>query len=207
MRTLYLLIFSIGCIQMGLSNYDLASASKDSLNILFIGNSLTYTNNLPQLVEQECQRRNMVISSEMVALPNYALLDHWRDGQIQKMIRKGKFDYVFIQQGPSSQAWGREVLLEYGKKIRKLCDKHDSELIYLMVWASRTYYHTFDGVIKNHEDAARINGALVCPVGKVWKSHFDATEDFSYYGADGFHPSMEGSLKAAELIVDCLGEL
>ena len=30
---------------------------------------------------------------------------------------RGLFDFVVVQQGPSSQAWGREVLIEYGEKI------------------------------------------------------------------------------------------
>ena len=199
------------CISMIICSSVDAQSSRDSLSetikILYIGNSLTYTNDLPGLVEEEGAMHNMNISSEVVAAPNYALIDHWNDGQIQKKIRKGQFDYVFIQQGPSSQSWGREVLIEYGAKLKKLCDKHKADLVYLMVWASRRYYHTFDGVIKNHEDAARINDALVCPVGKEWKAYFDQTNDYSYYGSDGFHPSKEGSKKAAEIIVSFLLEL
>jgi lysophospholipase L1-like esterase len=73
-----------------------------------------------------------------------------------------------------------------------------------MVWPSRQYYNTFDAVIKNHEDAAAMSNALLAPVGLVWKTHFDSTQDFSYYGADNFHPSLKGSQVAAEDIVESL---
>ena len=68
-----------------------------------------------------------------------------------------------------------------------------------MVWPSLKYYQTFDGVIKNHQDAASINNAILCPVGQVWKEYFDTTNSFDYYGPDGFHPSMKGSQVAADV--------
>ncbi|WP_420582325.1 SGNH/GDSL hydrolase family protein [Reichenbachiella sp.] len=173
-------------------------------NILFIGNSLTYTNDLPGLVRQLGKVNGADIGVKSVTRGNYALIDHWNDGVIQKEIAAGQFDFVVVQQGPSSQAFGREVLIEYGKLINDLCEKHGAKMAYYMVWPSQTYYHTFDGVIKNHEDAAAINKALLCPVGRVWKQHFDATGDYSYYGGDGFHPSLKGSQVAAEVIVESL---
>ncbi|MEP3390526.1 MAG: SGNH/GDSL hydrolase family protein [Reichenbachiella sp.] len=173
-------------------------------NILFIGNSLTYSNDLPGLVRNLGEKNGLEIGVKSVVKGNYALIDHWNDGVIQQEIATAQYDFVVVQQGPSSQAFGREVLIEYGKKIKELCDEYGGELAYYMVWPSRTYYHTFDGVIKNHEDAASLNEALLCPVGRVWKKHFDDTNDFSYYGSDGFHPSLKGSQVAADVIYNTL---
>ncbi|WP_456460483.1 SGNH/GDSL hydrolase family protein [Reichenbachiella sp.] len=173
-------------------------------NILFIGNSLTYSNDLPGLVRNLGEENGLEIGVKSVVKGNYALIDHWNDGVIQQEIATAQYDFVVVQQGPSSRAFGREVLIEYGKKIKELCDEYGGELAYYMVWPSRTYYHTFDGVIKNHEDAASLNEALLCPVGRVWKKHFDDTNDFSYYGSDGFHPSLKGSQVAADVIYNTL---
>ena len=46
------------------------------IKILFIGNSLTYTNNLPELVEKLGEKSNVKIKTQMLAKPNYALEDH-----------------------------------------------------------------------------------------------------------------------------------
>ncbi len=182
-----------------------ASHESGDFSILFVGNSLTYSNSLPQLVVERAKEANdLVINAHTIAYGNYAIIDHWNDGNVQKEIASGQYDYVIIQQGPSSQAYGRQVLIEYGAKFKELCESHNTELVYYMVWPSRQYYHTFDGVIKNHEDAATMNNALLAPVGQVWKRHFDNTEDFSYYGSDGFHPSLKGSQVAAEVIVNTL---
>lgn len=180
--------------------------SNNAVNILFIGNSLTYTNNLPQLVKTIAKQRGITIKTKLIAYPNYAILDHWNDGLVQKEIASKKYNYVIIQQGPSSQAFGKSILLDYGKKYSSLCKESDSKLCYFMVWPSRTYYNTFDKVIENHKEAALLNNAVLLPVGELWKTRFDTTNNFDYYSSDGFHPSQLGSQVAAEIIFKYLFE-
>lgn len=173
-------------------------------NILFIGNSLTYTNNLPQLVKKYAKLNSISIKTKMIAFPNYAIEDHWNNGKTQKLISNKKFDYVIIQQGPSSQHEGRKMLIEYGKKYSDLCKLNNTQLCYFMVWPSLNYFHSFDKVIKNHKDAATINNSVLLPVGAKWKEYFDSTNNYEYYSSDGFHPSIKGSKIAAKLIVEYL---
>ncbi|SNT29378.1 Lysophospholipase L1 [Ekhidna lutea] len=180
------------------------SALAQKSRILFVGNSLTYTNNLPELVKNEARKKGFKVQTTMIAYPNYALIDHLDDGEVQKRIRSGKFDYVIVQQGPSSQSEGREMLLDAGRKFQMLCQQNETELVFFMVWPSLTNYHTFEGVIKNHRDAAIENEALLCPVGEAWKDYFERTDDSTLYGLDGFHPSRKGSRLAAEVIVKTL---
>ncbi|NNJ89574.1 MAG: SGNH/GDSL hydrolase family protein [Eudoraea sp.] len=177
---------------------------RPKISVLFIGNSLTASNDLPQLVENTAKQKGVVIKTKMIAFPNYAIMDHWNDGKIQKEIERNHYDFVILQQGPSSQQDGREILIKFGKLYSDLCKDNDSKLVYFMVWPSLRYYHTFKDVIKNHKDAASINDAILCPVGEVWKKHFDATQNFDYYSSDGFHPSEKGSRKAADIIVEYL---
>ncbi|MBO0324156.1 SGNH/GDSL hydrolase family protein [Muricauda sp. CAU 1633] len=176
----------------------------ETLKVLFVGNSLTYTNDLPKMVKEEAAYQQINLKTEMLALPNYAIIDHWNDGNVQERISNNNYDFVIIQQGPSSQPYGREVLIEYGEKFKTLCDQNGSELVFFMVWPSRTYYHTFNGVITNYKDAASINKSLLAPVGEFWKQYFTDTGDFSYYGPDNFHPSPKGSHAAAKIIAETI---
>jgi hypothetical protein len=172
--------------------------------LLFVGNSLTYTHDLPRLVETAATVRGMHIETTMLAKPGYAIVDHWADGVVQGLISSGNYDFVIIQQGPSSQQDGYQMLVNAGRQYSDLAQAHGAKLAYFMVWPSRQYYHTFAGVIANYTAGAQANDAILCPVGQVWKDHFDATGDFSYYGADNFHPSRQGSQVAAEVILDSL---
>ncbi len=173
-------------------------------HILFVGNSLTYNNDLPKLVAQYGASKGKQIVTQTLAHGGYALEDHWNDGELQQLITKGSFDFVVVQQGPSSQAEGREMLFDYGERISALCEVRGAKLAFFMVWPAKINYHTFDGVIKNYTDAAERSGSLLCPVGTIWKDHFDSTNDFSYYGPDQFHPSLEGSKVAAQIIYETL---
>ncbi|GAA4280456.1 SGNH/GDSL hydrolase family protein [Gaetbulibacter aestuarii] len=180
------------------------NSSKKVYHVLFVGNSLTYINNLPELVKNQAALRGISVDYTLLAFPDYAIIDHWKDGKVQKLISSQNFDFVIIQQGPSSQNEGREMLLNDGQKYSELCQLNHAKLCYFMVWPALTYYHTFNKVIGNYSDAAKKNHALLLPVGKVWKTHFDDTSNFDYYGSDGFHPSLKGSQVAAKIIVENL---
>lgn len=183
-----------------------ANCTHKSYHILFIGNSLTMTNDLPTLVEAYAQDKGIDLKSTMLAKANYAIVDHWADADVQREIESNSYDFVVLQQGPSSQSDGYEMLVNDGKAFANLCAKYNSQLAYFMVWPASYHLHTFDGVIANYTAGAKANEAILCPVGKAWKAYIDRTNDLSYYGADGFHPSMKGSQVAAAIIVESLFE-
>lgn len=201
----HLIIILYLCFSATLSaNEWLPGTKEPNIKILFIGNSLTYTNNLPKLVKAHAKTKGIKIKTRMVALPNYALEDHWNDGNIQQLIATGKYDYVVVQQGPSSQQEGRDMLIDYGKKYAALCNKYHARLAYFMVWPSLQYLHTQDAVIQNYQDAATTNNAIILPVGFAWQKHYTSSNNYDYYGPDGFHPSLKGSKAAATTIVSRL---
>ena len=188
---------------------DEAVAQKDissthTVKILLVGNSLSYTNNLPELLLHEGVSKNVQLAVDLLAKPNYSLEDHWNEAKLQKLIASGEYNYVVVQQGPSSQADGLKMLLNYGRKIVKLCERKGVQLVFLMVWPSLNNYHTFDGVINNYTVAAKETNAILCPVGKEWKAHFDATNDFSFLGPDGFYPSAKGTQSIAQIMMKAL---
>ena len=166
-------------------------------SVLFIGNSLTYTNDLPDIVEKLAKSFDIKLRSESRCFPNYALEDHWRDGKVQQLIATGDFDLVIFQQGPSSQPPGREMLLNYGGKLSDWCRQHHAQPAFFMVWPSLYYYQTFDGLMANYREAATRSKALLLPVGSVWKAYRERNVEARLYGPDGFHPAPKGSFLAA----------
>ncbi len=212
MRSCYgklrIVVLLLGCMVVSAAFLPVKRLSYATIpkRILFVGNSLTYTNDLPALVVAVAAKKGIAVETGMLAYPNYALPDHWEGGKLQQMLASGHFDFVVVQQGPSSQEEGRQMLMEYGKKIKALCDQHQSKLAFYMVWPAFSNYQMFDGVIKNYSDVASATNSILCPVGKVWKAHIDSSRDPSYYGPDMFHPSQKGSEVAAEVICRSLFE-
>jgi hypothetical protein len=165
----------------------LNTLTDDATNVLFIGNSLTYVNQLPTIVKGLANERGINMGTQMEAKANYALEDHWVDGCIQQLIESRKFDFVIVQQGPSSQEDGRVMLLEYGAKLKSLCDANDAKLAFFMVWPAKANYANFAGVIQNYTHAAEQTKSLLIPVGKYWKAQCDKG-DFSYMDQTIFIP-------------------
>ena len=178
--------------------------TKKEVSILFVGNSLTYVNNLPEKVKKIAKEKGKNIKTVMLALPDYALVDHLAEGKVQQMIATEGFTHVVVQQGPSSQAEGRKLLLDGAAEFKKICAANNAKLAFYMVWPAYQNYHHFAGVIKNYTDAATATNAILCPVGTEWKKYIDRTGDISYYGSDQFHPSEKGTQIAAEIIYNSL---
>src|SRR5690349_2408055 len=90
-------------------------ANRDGRPILFVGNSLTYFNDLPLIVEALAdsvpgltpdQRLNVA----MVAFPDFALIDHWSEGTAVKALDTKKWNTVVLQQGSSALEDSRVLL-------------------------------------------------------------------------------------------------
>ena len=166
-------------------------------NILFVGNSLSYSNNMPKILECIGQEYDLNIKTKCLCKPNYAIIDHLNEGELQKILNTKPYNYIIIQQGPSSQEQGRRMLIEDGAKVNELAKKHNAKLGYYMVWPSKYYYHTFEKVIANYTEGAKTNKALLFPVGRIWKAYENRGGYTLLYDSDNFHPSKAGSFLAA----------
>lgn len=193
LRSLLLLfILSIGCTKA-----DEVASKKSTLKILFVGNSLTYTNDLPQLVQEMGKHDSVSIEYTTFLFPNYSLEDHWNEGKVQKAIETGRYDFVVAQQGPSALPESQVLLLEYTRRLAEVCKKNNALMAIYMVWPSSNRFLDLDNVIYSYTQAAKQTQSLLCPAGLAWKYAWQSTPSLPLYGNDNFHPSMTGSLLAA----------
>lgn len=192
-----LLFWAVSCAP-DLSPQD--TSPRADASYLFVGNSLSYANDMPAMLVEIAAAYDMQIKADCLCKPNYAIVDHYNEAELMVLLATKDYDQVILQQGPSSQAFGRSILLEYGPKISKLAADYETETAFYMVWPSKAYYGTFQGVIDNYSEAARVSEADLFPVGQVWKDYIAATGDESIYSFDDFHPSPKGSFLAAWVI-------
>jgi len=66
--------------------------------VLLVGNSLTYTNNLPALLRAVGASQGTTITTETYAAPGGTLSERWRDGKAADALRTRKFDAVVLQE-------------------------------------------------------------------------------------------------------------
>lgn len=176
--------------------FDLPAQTK----ILFVGNSLTYTNDLPALLVKLGEQDGVMIKTEMIAFPNYALEDHWNESNVSNALKNTKFDYVIFQQGPSAMPESRVNLIEYALKFSTLFHGTKTKMCMYTVWPSVQRSFDFANVIKSYSIAADTTTAIALQAGLAWQKILEENKDFPLYAADGFHPSRYGSFLAALVI-------
>lgn len=167
------------------------------LNVVFVGNSLTYSNDLPSIVVHIAALDNVVIHAVSVVAGNYSLDDHWIDGTIQSTLTSNNYDYLIGQQGPSALPESQVLLKEAAIKIAMECEKHETKFALYMVWPSLGRDFDRDNSIKSYTNAAMSSGSLLCPAGLAWKLAWQKDKNLPLYGPDNFHPSLHGSVLAA----------
>ena len=187
----------------------LLSCSKDettgptgnAVRVLFIGNSLTYTNDLPRMVEAVAAAAGASIITESIAYPNYALIDHWNDGLAQETIRTGNFDYVVLQQGPSTLQLSRDTLrLATGLFAPGILQSGAVPALF-SVWPEIQRFEFMGVVAESYRLAAEDVGGIYLPVTDTWANTFAARPDAPLYGDDGYHPGVAGTYAAAVVMV------
>lgn len=179
-------------------------AQPTPLRVLFVGNSLTYANDLPGIVSAIARAEGHPLICEMVAFPHVSLEDHWRRGEARAAIARGGWHTVILQQGPSALMESRALLVEYAKRFDREIRKSGASTALYMVWPSRQRRGDFPGTSTSYAAAARAVGGLLLPVGDAWREAWRIDAGLALYGTDGFHPSKLGSALAAIVIVEGL---
>ena len=171
------------------------------LRILFIGNSLTYVNNLPAMVQQlGTSNPARPVSVSSVAFGDYSLQDHWNRGDALTAIRQGGWDLVVLQQGPSALPESRANLIEWTGRFADEIRKVGARPAVYMVWPGLGRLAAWDSVTDSYAAAAAAAHALLLPAGESLRSAYDTHPPMPLFDGDGFHPLPLGSFGAALVI-------
>ena len=179
----------------------LRQATPTEQRVLFVGNSLTYSNDLPALVATLARAEGVRINCTSVAFPNYSLADHWQRGEALREIRRGGWSLVVLQQGPSAALDSQALLREYVKRFDREIKARGARTSLYMVWPSRSRMQDFDGVSRSYAAAAKDVKALLFPAGDAWRAVWARDASLELYSPDGLHPSPLGTYVAALVIV------
>lgn len=168
------------------------------LRVLFIGNSLTYFNNLPRSLSSMALTAGDTIQVEMIAKPNYALIDHitYNSGAVAA-ISRGGWDVVVLQQGPTTQPVNRDSLVLWTRMFDSIIRPTGARTALFMVWPQGASVQGFEAVRRAYQDAADAVNGLFLPAGLAWQAALERDGTLALYGPDNFHPTPLGSYLAA----------
>lgn len=191
------LLGTLGCLSLAGPTTELPEGG----SVLFVGNSLTYVNDLPQIVQAlAAGGSGPAIEARMIAFPDYNLEDHLSRGDAVAAIRRGGWATVVLQQGPSTLTENRAQLRASARQLADEAAKVGARTALYAVWPTRDRVGDFPAADESYALAASdVNGTLL-PVGEAWRAAWRRDASLALYAADGLHPSVTGSYLAGLVI-------
>jgi hypothetical protein len=187
--------------------------AQDSISVLFIGNSYTYVNDLPTVLENLVDAQGDILTVDSKTNGGYTFQSHVNDATTFQKINSKPWDYVVLQgqsQEPSFPY--SQVTTESLPYVEQIADSvresnFCSQLNLFMTWGRQNgdpqwdSINTFDKMNQRLRDSylrfAYETEGSVSPIGVVWKYVRDNYPTINLYSGDGSHPSFEGTYLAA----------
>ncbi|MCP4726004.1 MAG: SGNH/GDSL hydrolase family protein, partial [bacterium] len=163
--------------------------------ILFIGHSLTYWNDMPAMFERLTieSGEDIIFSSSSVASGGYTLKMHYYDGEAASMINNFVWDYVVIQ----GIIYDGVEKYMYAAHFNRLIRQNEAETVFFLPWSGQDRPENQPFITDAHYEIADTLGATVAPVGVAWQNVLEANPELPIYSPDRVHPSSLGSYLAA----------
>lgn len=179
---------------------------------LFIGNSYIQENNLPLIVANIATNRGHQLIYDSHTPGGYTLNDHFANSTTQNKIKAGNWDYVILQE--QSQLPSFEDYSEYaGRNLKNLTKQYNpcARTLFYMTWGRKNgdqsncavwppvcTYEGMDSLLQlRYLEMTENTGAIVSPVGAVWRYVRENYPSIELYQPDESHPSAAGSYLAA----------
>ena len=181
-------------------------SNKKALRVLFIGNSHTFVNDLPAILQRIAGEAGYHVEVTMIAHGGWYLHQHVQEPDVPFNIHYGHYDFVVLQE----HAHPFDCIEEYREAAATLvqwCKEAGSVPVIYGSWAQKAEEFEQARMNEEHENLAERLGAVLAPVGEGWWEHMRAHPEQDMYLEDGAHASPAGSTFAAQVIWDTIRKI
>lgn len=176
---------------------DTTTQARDTLSVLFIGNSLTYTNDLPGTLARLAAAVGDRIRVQTISGPKMTLLDHLRYGSAAaSAIQSGGWDFVVLQNGLAADSGSRDTLVLAAERFDTLIRSVGARPALFMIWPGPGAPDQLCLTWAAYLTAARAVNGVLLPAGVAWHAALQRDPTLPFYLADG-HPAPLGTYLAA----------
>lgn len=191
----------------------------DTTRVLFIGNSYTHVNQLPELIRGLAESEGRIFEYRMIAPGGCTLQKHIGNPDVETALRSGRWDFVVIQEQSRAPTQKpdqvRREVYPAARSLDSLRRKYNpkAHTVFYMTWGRRdgdtercmenpavcTYEGMQARLRESYLEMTYANEAWCAPVGVAWKRVRTEHPAISLYQPDKSHPSLAGSYLGANV--------
>lgn len=168
------------------------------MKLLFIGNSHTYYNSMPEMVLRLLEATGQKSHVTMLAEGGKGLHYHASSPNTIFNIRCGKYDAIIVQD--KATAFDPVVFRDSAKALKELADKAQTSFYLYMPWAGRENRVAQRTMTEAYHNFCRSTGCQLAPAGEVFSRMLLTEPADTLYREDGNHATPLGSYVAAVCI-------
>ena len=172
--------------------------------VLFIGNSHTYMNDMPEIFRQMMESATGESCEVfMLAYSARSLKWHMEEEYFSERfnILLGGYDYCVIQEQAHPMT-SVEDTEKYAARIIELCKKVGTKPVIFETWAEKVKPENQKEMNRRYHKIAEDNDVILAPVGEVWEKTLSELEgNADLYFTDGEHASAIGDYLVAMILV------
>jgi hypothetical protein len=176
--------------------------------VLFIGNSYTYVNDLPETFARLAQAGGHPVETGMEAPGGWSLADHAASAETLDALADSDWDYVVLQeqsQIPSVEEMRTSSMYPAARSLVQSIRLGEAQPIFFLTWAhldgypdhGMTYEDMQWQIGRGYIGIADELDALIAPVGVTWLTASSLDPSLNLWQEDNSHPTEQGTYLAA----------
>lgn len=186
--------------------------AQNNKNVLFIGNSITYFNNMPYTFEAIANSKGDITSVTMYAPGGTGFVHHVNDPNVYAKFREKTWDFVVLQPG-SGESYGssspiattlnralqlKDSILKYSPCAKILYYEISNGVTGTSQQDLNNYNNSMDVIRQNLEFLADGSHLYFAPVGEAFRQKWNNDQtDLLWNSYNDIHPNAKGSYIAA----------
>lgn len=196
LKLFFLGIFGLG---MAVANPNQATNADQPLKVLFIGNSLTFQNDLPGMIKSLAGRAAPPLPLEVHSstFGGATLERHWEKGDALKLIQRGGWSHVVVQGQSLEAITNKESFFKHARLFDDAIRKSGAKTVLYMTWALQKAPQEQKKISDAYRGIGKELAAQVVPVGDARELALKDKPGAAIYSPDGKHPSPQGTYLAA----------
>ena len=210
MKKIFIVTFLLGI-------FSFTSLSQETKKVLFIGNSYTFVNNLPDIISNIALSMGDTLIYDSSTPGGFSFQQHTTYSETLTKINSENWDYVILQEQSQKPSFSPSQVnadcIPYAEDLVNLINANDTCTIplFYMTWGRKNGDQTncqsyppvctYEGMQQRLRESYLLMGSLfsaeVAPVGAAWQQVRINNPGIELYAADESHPSIAGSFLAA----------